>query len=159
MEAELSMTRGVGIGSLTGDTEVSISKSAFRFFTGGSENVGIGTIDGGHAGVEIREANGIVNMRGEQSTCIGALHGATDFRLEFAGLQLENGGAKALGIGGYSEDTGIYFGSADVRLKLSNELGIDSYVKDDRIRIVNGRTRFLVNGKEIRREIEEGYES
>ena len=158
MDAELSMTRGVGIGSLTGDAEISVAKSAIRFFTGGSENVGVGTLDGSRAKVEIREANVTLNMRGEQSTCIGALRGATDFRLEFAGMQLENGGVKALGIGGYTEDTSIYFGNADTKLKLTNELGIDSYVKEDRIRIVNGRSRFLVNGKEIQREVEEGYE-
>ena len=157
IETELSMTRGVCIGSMNGDADVSISKSAFRFYIGGQESVVIGSLEGGSAKVEIREANGSLNNRGAQSTCIGALQGATDFRLDFAGLQLENGGAKALAIGGYTEDTDIYIGNADAKVRIQNELGVDTHAKEDRIRIVNGRTRFLVNGKEIVRESEDNY--
>ncbi len=152
-----AITRGVSIGSMHGSAKVSVSKASVDITAGGAEFSGLGTIDGKRAEIAVREASGNINIRADQSTCVGSLRGSTVYAQELAGVSLDNGGPRALAVGGYSEDTHILIREATLKVKLRNELGVDTYAGDDQIRIINGRNQFVVNGKEIVRESEEGY--
>jgi len=46
LELDLSTTRGVGVGSLNGDSDVVVSKSSLLCYTGGGETAGVGTLNG-----------------------------------------------------------------------------------------------------------------
>ena len=65
---------------------------------------------------------------------------------------MENGGRDALAVGGYNEDVKIMLDNTDMHVKIHNELDKDTFAKEENINIINGRIRFIVNGKEIVRE-------
>ena len=157
INADLSLVEGVGLGCLGGDVDVILRHSTFDLFLGGTKCVGIGSMDGGDVTARLVDTIGTLNLRGDESTCIGALRSATDIKMEHGSLQMENVGAKALGIGGYTEETDFLLNSGDIREEIHNQIGVDTYAAPDRFRIVNGRARFSVNDEALERASENGY--
>ncbi len=157
VNADLSMVKGLGLGCVNGDSDITIRHSTLDLYIGAGECVGIGSLDAGDASIELTDTIGTLNLRGEESTCIGALHGATGIRMERGSLQIENVGIKALGIGGYSEDTKFLLDNGDIRETVHNQIGVDTYAKDEQIHIVNGRARFSVNDEPLKRATENRY--
>ena len=157
INADLSLVNGVCLGCMNGDSDVIMRHSTFDFFMGATGCVGIGAMESGNVKVEMKDSIGTLNLRGEESTCVGALHGKTDIRMERGSLQIENVGTKALGIGGYTEDTDFFLDSGDIKEEIHNQIGVDTYVASERFRVVNGRSRFLINGEKLERKSEKGY--
>ena len=157
VNTDQSLVKGLSIGSLSGDADISLRHSTFDFYIGATECVGIGSLEGKSVKVDFHDTIGTMNLRGEESTCVGALHGKTDFVMEHGSLQLENVGSKALGIGGYSEETTFLLDSGDIKEKIHNQIDVDTYAKKENFRIVNGRARFTVNDNKLQREAENHY--
>lgn len=155
--SNMSLVEGVCIGCREGDAEIDIRHSTFDFDVGGTECVGVGSIDGSNVKIKFRDTIGKMDLRGEESTCIGALHGSTDFVMENGSLQMENVGTKALGIGGYSEDTRFLLNNGDIKEEVHNQSGVDTYATDENFHIVNGRARFIVNDQELKRNSKQDY--
>ncbi len=153
IEQMLYVTDVVAIGSYDHDSYISISRSSFRFDINGNEIVGMGTVKGKKASVEIAESSGELSMRANYSSCIGALYGATDIKISSASVKVFNAGKQAVAFGGYNEDTDILLSSADTNVEVHNLIGKDTYASDDRIRIVNGRMNFVVNDMQIERDM------
>ena len=153
LEEELLVTEGLGVGSYEGNAEISISRSSFRMIINGSTIVAVGTVGGKRCCVKIFETSGAINMRANNSTCIGALDGKTSIYISYASISLFNSGKEALALGGYNEDTLIDLNSADTRVEVHNVINKDTYAPDDKIQIVNGRMSFVVNDKTIERKL------
>ena len=150
-----STVEGVGIGSLKGDVEMDVEHSTLDIYMGATRCVGIGSLEGKQLKLDFRDAIGTLNLRGEESTCVGALNGTTDFNMKHGSLYMENVGNKALGIGGYSDDTRFILNNGDIKEEIHNQLGVDTYAKDENFRVVNGRARIFVNNNQLERTTED----
>ncbi len=157
INADLSMVKGLCIGCMQGEADVTMRHSTFDLYIGATECVGVGTLDGGDLILNMNDTIGILNLRGEESTCIGALRGSTEIHMKHGSLQLENVGVRALGIGGYSDETSFLLEGGDIKEVIHNEINVDTYAKPENFRIVNGRTRFTLNGEALRREDENEF--
>ena len=128
LEEELFVTEGLGLGSFDGNADISITRSSFRMIVNGSTAVSIGTVNGKSCSVRIFETSGMINMRANRSTCMGALDGKT-------------------------KDTYIELNSADTKVEVHNLINKDTFAPDDKIQIVNGRMSFIVNDKPVERKL------
>ncbi|MBR4514523.1 MAG: EAL domain-containing protein [Lachnospiraceae bacterium] len=158
IESDINAVDGVFIGSIDNNAEISLATSSIKCYGGGASYVGIGSLHGGKADIMIREASVNVTLRSERSTCLGTLSGRTDVLVDHAGIILENSGKEALAIGGMTGGTFIRLENSDAKVDVHTALKTDTYAKDEDIKIVNGRIRFLVNGYEVdRRIVSESY--
>ena len=153
IESDINAVDGVFIGSMNNNAEISLATSSVKCYGGGSSYVGIGSMLGDKADVSVREASLNVTLRSERSTCIGTLSGRTDFLVDHAGIILENSGKEALAIGGMTGGTYIRIEYSDAKVDVHTALKTDTFAKDEDIKIVNGRIRFLVNGYEVERHV------
>lgn len=153
MEVDLGALHCVGIGSYFGTAYVNIHMSSISCFGGGNVTVGIGSAEGKNCDIDILDASLEIGMRGENSTCMGALDGKTDIDARYVGLRLENGGSKALIFGGYNDDARISLISADTISGVHNSVGVDTYAPAENFTVINGRKTFKVNDEEVDREL------
>ncbi|MCR4937343.1 MAG: EAL domain-containing protein [Lachnospiraceae bacterium] len=152
IEENITADEAVCIGSVEGDADIEISRSAFRFYGGGTCIVGAGSVSGGRVSVFIKNANGSLNLRGDEATGVGTYKGDTDIEVDHASLDITINGRQALSMGGVEKDTVISFNSSDIRSVVHNSLDKDIYVKDEEIKLVNGRHIFFVNDRQINRD-------
>ena len=153
IESDINAVDGVFIGSMYSNAKISLATSSIKCYGGGSSYVGIGSLRGDKADISIREASVNVTLRSERSTCLGTLSGRTDVLVDHAGIMLENSGKEALAIGGMTGGTYIRLENSDAKVDVHTALQTDTYAKDEDIKIVNGRIRFLVNGYEVDRHV------
>lgn len=153
IEQEMNVTQVIGIGSYFGNADIFLKRSAFMLDLNGDEIVGMGSFKGENASISITELKGDLNMRADIATCLGALSGSTELRVTYASVYIENAGKEAVAFGGYNENSDIFFHSADVKVNIHNLIDKDTFAPDDRIEIVNGRRKFVVNDKQIDREM------
>lgn len=153
IEQNLNVTQVVGIGSYAGNADVCLTRSAFSLDVNGNEIVGMGTLKGERADISINELKGELNMRADISTCLGSVNGSTDVKISYATVEMENAGKEAIAFGGYNENTDVMCHSADIKVNIHNLIDKDTFAADDRIKIVNGRRSFTVNGRQIEREL------
>ena len=113
----------------------------------------MGTLKGEHASISLLELSGEMSIRADSSTCMGALGGKSRIYSAFVSVNLHNAGKNALAFGGMSDDTDLVLNNADTRVDLHNLIGVDTYAKQDRIRIINGRINIAVNDKQVKREL------
>ena len=159
IEAECSVTEGVLIGSFDGSAEITLNKSAVNFYGDGKTLIGFGTVRGRESSVSISDCGLDLNIRADNSTCLGALHGKTAISSNYTSLKLENAGINALALGGYDTDTVIRITNSDTNVNLRCSLGKDTFAPEENIRFINGRQRFLLNGYEIQHNFTFDYES
>ncbi|MCR5700826.1 MAG: EAL domain-containing protein [Lachnospiraceae bacterium] len=154
VEVDLGALRCVGIGSYSGSADVSIHMSSVSCFGGGNVTIGIGTAEGENCDISMLDASVEIGMRGENSTCMGALGGRTYIDAKYVGLRLENGGSKALTFGGYNENSKVSLISADTISDVHNNIGVDTYTLPENFTLINGRKTFKVNDEEVDRKLE-----
>ena len=153
IEEEFSVSEGVGIGSIKKESYVSIKKCSFKMSGDGRNLVGAGTLSGEKAIYKLTDSYAEVILRGDNSTCIGALEGSTDIDVSLASLKCENAGEKALMLGGYNKNSRVRLIRVDIRGEIHNILGVDCYVEDEEYSIENGRCRISVNDKPVERKL------
>ncbi len=153
MSIEIKGDDAVGIGSLNGDSELHIIKTALDVTVGGNRAVVIGTLDGSKSDTLIEDSRVNLSLRADISTCVGTLLGETDFALKHSSIQLENSGDEALIFGGREKITKVELEKADVKCELRTGLDRDTYAAEDDFRVIDGRSRFMINGKEISRKV------
>ena len=153
MNLEINGDNAVGLGSLRGDAGLYVVKTALEAVIGGDRAVIIGTLEGSESDTFIEDSRVSLNLRAEDSTCVGALDGRTDFAANHTSIQLENAGDEALIFGGKEGFTRVTLERVDIKSELRNKLGKDTYATEDDFHIVDGRSRFYINGKEIERKV------
>ncbi|MCR5418150.1 MAG: EAL domain-containing protein [Lachnospiraceae bacterium] len=154
IEIEYQAKSGVAIGSYENKMDIYLSKCRLGIGGGGEQYVGIGTIEGESVRFKMNDANTEVNIRSDDSTCIGALRGSTSIFVRHAGLTLENGGRNVLAFGGHDDNGRMELWDVDTKVKIHTALNKDTYFQEDRIRIVNGKAVFTVNDNPVTRRLE-----
>lgn len=150
MEIDMSVQTAVGIGSFEGQCFARVKNSYIDITTMGVLVVGIGTVNGELCGLVVRESKTIVKTVGDNCTAIGAVSGATNFKLERAGVNISSEGEKALAIGGFNKDTKINLIYADTSIRLaSDKVDYKDYYEAERVVIDGGRTRFVFNEQSV----------
>ena len=149
MQIDMSMARGVAIGSLTHNADVSLYKSFTRIHMGGSEMSSIGTVDGDSGKVYINDANVVVNLTAERCTCAGALDGFTDFKVDKAGFKATANGRRVLPFGGFTGDTKASLIDANTAVKIKTETDFRDYLQEENFVISDGTATFELNNYEV----------
>ena len=144
-----SLTQGVGIGSLRCDADIHISKSTVKLYICGGDIVTIGTIGGDHAEVMIQDAIVITSIGARRGTCVGALDGRTNFRVERANFRTTVRGEKSLPFGGFGKDMKVSLTDTDTTVNLETDAGFHKYIPKEKIEIMGGRIKFTVKGEEV----------
>ena len=153
MSLEISGDDAVGIGTLKGDAGLYVVKTALDMVVGGDRASVIGTLEGSESDTFIEDSRVAISLRAEASTCLGALEGRTDFAIKHSTIQLENSGDEALIFGGRDKFTRVVLEKADVKSELRTGLDRDTYASENDFRIIDGRSRFRINGKDISRKV------
>ena len=159
MEVELSVSEGVGSGSVYESTCVRIQKSYVKYFMNGNAIVCVGTVKGKTAVIDILDALMEQTLRSEEGSCIGARNGMTMFSAAIATLRLENIGEDALAIGGPKGDVKAHLQNVDTKVTMHNSSGRDTFAADEDITFVNGSCSIFVNDTEIKRKLVYQFEN
>ena len=159
IETNLSVSSGVCIGSLSGDSITRVWGSAVKCYVSGKSIAAIGTIYGKSSDVDIHEASTIVNCRADNCTALGSMHGDTDFRYRMASLRLNINGEHVMSYGtpfAGEGDTRVLIYNSDININQTSNENRDCLADDKKIRIFNGRYQASINGEEFVRNIISG---
>lgn len=154
IELHIVNAMNVGIGSLMGNTDIRIDNTSIKGYFGGSKSVGIGSVQGNHCAVEIKESMAKLDMRAENLCGIGNLTGDADIEASAASLYVVGQGKHAIAMGNALQNASICCYNSDLMTDIKSNMETD--MGASHIEIVNGRSQFLLNGKEIVRKIVEG---
>ena len=154
VEADVSVTHGVVIGSMDNDAEISVRSSAINCRASARYLAGMGTLHGSRAVIDLAEAGLDFHFNADHVTCLGSLYGASDIRSEYLTLKLSSSGQEAVAFGGYNEDTSVCIANCDTQVVVSSKLGKDTFAPANRFRVINGVPSFLVNGEIVEHSTE-----
>ncbi len=98
LDIEVNGISGVGMGSLTGETQIRCY-SDVNFNGGGTKVVGIGVLNKGTGLLEIKDANMKFFVRTNFGACIGALGGEVDVVTQNCKIEVNAEGGEITGIG------------------------------------------------------------
>ncbi len=145
---ELNTIKGVAIGSTSANDNVNVASSSIKLYMSGKEAVGLGCITGEHSDVYVHDASVVMNTHNDRCTGSGALEGKTQFKIERASMRVYAKGEKVLPFGGFTGDTDLSFIDSDTTVKIMTDMKLREYLPPDRIDIVHGRARVVLNGFE-----------
>lgn len=147
--ADVSLAKGIAIGSVSGNADVHIWRSSAKIYMGGEEITAIGTVLGDKADVLINDAIVSFNIRASRCVCIGAHNGRTELKVENAAFRAAIGGEKALPFGGLNADTRVGFINADTTINVETGVELKKYISADIFSITGGRTVFTDSGEMV----------
>ena len=153
LEVELSLSEGVGIGSYSKNAMASIEKTYLKCNGDAKKIVCVGTMLGEAAKVRITDSLVECFTRADYATCLGALDGATDIQVDTASMRMEVAGNQALVFGGYSEDTKVKLTSVDTKVDLHSAGKRDTYAKPENFIVENGRCEIIINDEKLDRDL------
>ncbi|MBR5682811.1 MAG: EAL domain-containing protein [Ruminococcus sp.] len=153
IEADFIVTSGVLIGSLYNDVSVKMKKTSIYFYGFGRSISVIGSIKGKKAEIDTNMIGAVFNVTSDDSTLFGTLDGASVLNISDSALKLESTGKQALLFGGNGPDTEVELLNSDTQAVVHSAIGKDTLAPDEKIRIINGRRRIMINGEEIERPI------
>ncbi len=153
IEADYIVTSGVLIGSLESDAVIEIKQSSVFFYGFGTMISVIGSINGKNTKINTRRIGAVFNVTADESTLLGSLKGGSDVNITDSALKFESTGKTALLFGGYDTNTDIMLRNSDTQAVVHSAIGKDTLAADDRVRIVNGRRRIIINDAETERPI------
>ena len=153
IEADYIVTSGVLIGSLESDAVIEIKQSSVFFCGFGTMISVIGSINGKNTKINTRRIGAVFNVTADESTLLGSLKGGSDVNITDSALKFESTGKTALLFGGYDTNTDIMLRNSDTQAVVHSAIGKDTLAADDRVRIVNGRRRIIINDAETERPI------
>ena len=138
----------ISIGSTSANDNVNVASSSIKLYMSGKEAVGLGCITGEHSDVYVHDASVVMNTHNDRCTGSGALEGKTQFKIERASMRVYAKGEKVLPFGGFTGDTDLSFIDSDTTVKIMTDMKLREYLPPDRIDIVHGRARVVLNGFE-----------
>lgn len=153
IEADYIVTSGVLIGSLESDAVIEIKQSSVFFYGFGTMISVIGSINGKNTKINTRRIGAVFNVTADESTLLGSLKGGSDVNITDSALKFESTGKTALLFGGYDTNTDIMLRNSDTQAVVHSAIGKDTLAAGDRVRIVNGRRRIIINDAETERPI------
>ena len=138
---------GVGIGSLQGSAKISIESCALKLYADGTDVLGIGTLKGPSADLNMNISSAYMSMSANTPTGMGAPQGRFTCDTLSSVIKMELSGGTVLAISARDEASSARLYMSDVKWTIHSE-----YPQDHSIRtllIQNSKTRFLLNGQEI----------
>ncbi len=150
---DTTLSDGVCLGSMNGNASVDVERTLIKCYTTAKTMAAFGTITGEKARINIYDANVSLDMKADHSTCMGALSGETELTVDHGGVRIISDGEEALAFGGDDDRSTIDFIMADIKVDLRTGTDTDTHAKARNIRIIDGRTRFQVNGRNIERAV------
>ncbi len=149
LNTDMTLSKGVAIGSIVNSCKVVISMTSLKAFMSGNELVGIGTIAGTNADVDLHDASTVFNIRGVRTSAIAAIDGDTKLTVARAGLRMRVGSDQSLAFGGLSGGIDVFLNNADTDIKLESSLDVSDYMSADKLNVYTGRYSFVLNGELI----------
>ena len=146
---EMTSARGTAVGSVGRRSSIKIFKTSMKIFMSGIELVGIGTLNGEYAEVDIQEASCIISIKGERCSAVAALEGHTDLSVARASIRITSSGNQALGAGGFSGTSSIRQDTADTHIILYTPMNVDDHIDRDKVISTNGQFILTLNGEDI----------
>jgi len=147
---EINAARGTAVGSVGKENDITIYKASVKVFMSGIELVGVGTLDGSTAKLDIHEASCFVNIKGERCSAFAALEGKSDIHIKQAAVNLAVNGIQALGIGGFTADTSISQENAETRIAIDTEVKVaEEYIPRVDLSASGGEFVLTLNGKDV----------
>lgn len=145
---ELNTIKGVAIGSNSANDKIDISNTSIKLYMSGKEAVGLGTVTGARSDVYIHDASVIMNTHNDRCSGCGAMDGSTLLKIERASLRVYAKGENVLPFGGFTGETDLAFLDSDTTVKIMTDVKLREYLDPDRIDIIHGRARVVLNGFE-----------
>ncbi|MCH5348320.1 MAG: hypothetical protein J1E40_03280, partial [Oscillospiraceae bacterium] len=149
---DISLAKGAAIGSITNNTDIHITRSSAKLYMGGAELAAVGTFSGAEAKILIDNAIVNIDIRSPRCTCVGALDGRSDVKIDGASFRASVGGGDSLPFGGCCGDTKVSLSNADTTVNMATNMDIKKYISAEKIEITNGRTIFTNHGDIIELE-------
>ena len=146
--AELNTIKGVALGSIGANGDITISNTSVKLYISGKEAVALGTMSGERCDVYVHDASVIMNIHNDRCSGAAALDGMTNIRFERGALRIYAKGENILPFGGFTGDTDVSFRDSDITVKVMTAVKLDELLHRDRIEVVHGRARIVLNGYE-----------
>ncbi len=157
IEAEVSVSYGVLIGSLENNADITIRKTAVNLTTNSKHLSAVGTLNGSMAVIRTSETGSELSIMADNSTCFGSLNGSSVIEICDSHLRVDAIGQDALVFGGFSEDTTVLLADSDTKIDIRCSSGRETLAPDRNVTIRNGRLRLTVNGQEVDRDVTVDY--
>ena len=148
LNIELNTIKGVAIGSNSANDKITISNSSVKLYMSGREAVGLGTVTGERSEVYVHDASVVMNTHNDRASGCGALEGNTLLKIERASLRIYAKGESVLPFGGFTGETDLAFIDSDTTVKIMTDMKLRDYLEPDRIDVIHGRARVVLNGFE-----------
>jgi diguanylate cyclase (GGDEF)-like protein len=152
MDIYSGISNGTVLGSYTGDAEVFMENISARITGSGNTIVGIGTYAGDRCKASIRNASATFNIRATECYAMGSNSADTEVDIAYASVKVAVQGKQAYAFGNDRRDARVLFANSDVRTDVRNNSDIDIAADEANIRIENGGGEFIINGRNIERE-------
>ncbi len=149
---KLVTTNNVGIGSMYGNVSVNISHILLQCIFGGTFSAGIGTLYGEMANISIANANCNLNLRAIEISGVGSAKKLSTVDFKECGITIKGEGRDALAFGNACRNCKLKFLDCDVESDIKSNLQTDVGALESDISIYNGRVLFMLNGNEMFRE-------
>ena len=89
-----------------------------------------------------------MNTHNDRASGCGALEGNTLLKIERASLRIYAKGESVLPFGGFTGETDLAFIDSDTTVKIMTDMKLRDYLEPDRIDVIHGRARVVLNGFE-----------
>ena len=146
IEAEISATNVVLIGSMENDADITVQSSAVNYRASAKHLTGVGTLYGINANIRFSEAGVDCTLNSDHSTCFGALNGSSEININHITFNLTASGEEALAFGGYHDNTSVCIANSNLNVVLNNTIGKCTNAPDGKFQIINGMNVINING-------------
>ncbi len=155
-EINIAVTKGVGIGSLEGNSEISAFNSSLRCVAEGSEVSAFGSVDGDLSKIHFYDASISAELRGDYIIALGSVKGSTTYCQERATLRVEGSGSHALAFGGFGDEIKVEISDSDTSVDIMTACQKDTNALPENVIIKHGRNRYMVNGYPYEHNVDYG---
>ena len=158
-ETNLSVIKGVCVGSIEGSVEMRGWGSSLKCYASGKELIAFGSLNGMNVDVDIHEASTYVNERGDKCSAVGCLNGRTEFRYKMATFRAMINGENSVVFGSPiagNRNTKVLVHDSDIIINQVSNYDTDCFANDDNFRITKGRYVAVINDKEFSRNLTDG---
>ncbi len=155
MEFHSTIADNTIIGSLMGDTHIHINNTSAKLWGGGNHLVGMGTLQGKHARIELINGSFSFNMRAIECIAIGGHNADASVDIQYAAVDIYTQGRSSYAIGSYTKNAKIDFYECDIQTNVNTSFDSDFGASESAVTIVNSRSNFQLNGTNIAHEIEQ----
>lgn len=154
LEANLSVGCGCLIGSYENDANIEISNGLLQLSSSAAcdDMIGIGSLYGKKATIELQKANIRIKLRAATCYAIGSHYGDVTLSLQQIALNVDAIGHNAYSLGNDNKTAKATCVNCDLIINITNEDTTDLRIDKTNLEFINGSLSRTVNGVELDRE-------